>query len=89
MTTAAPELDVDQALDLADDLLRQLAEHIGQTDKLSQVFTRWLDVLGHEGFSRVCMAALRTTFTDCLTMTPLDDIPPGSHVYVTNPKEDA
>lgn len=87
-TTQAPELSVDQALELARDLLRQLAQNVGDVNALNATFLHWCDVLEPSNFTRVCMAALQTTFTECLTMTPIDDLPPGAHVYVTPAPEE-
>lgn len=86
MTTESKQsrpLTVDEAIDLADDLLRQLAKLIGDLDALNTVFSHWVDVLGPSRMATVCMAALQTTFADCLTMTPLEDIPAGAATYDT------
>lgn len=79
--TKAPTLDIDQALELGNDLLCQLAPHAGDLDQLNEVFSRWVDVLGPQGLVRVCAAALRTAFAECLIPTPIDDLPDGAHVY--------
>lgn len=85
-TQLAPALSIDQARDLADDLIRGLAEHLGDTDALNSVFLRWLDVLDQPRFTQVCMVALQTTFAECLTPTPVGEFPPGG-ITLTTPKE--
>lgn len=62
-------------------MLRQLAEHIGDLEALNSVFRRWADVLGPQRLALVSMAALQTTFADCLTMTPLGEVPAGATAY--------
>lgn len=74
-------LTVDQALELGDDLIRQLADHIGDLDALNAVFRRWVDVLSETNLACVCMAALQSTFAGCLVMTPLADVPDRSHIF--------
>ncbi|MDO9498109.1 MAG: hypothetical protein Q7J48_20565 [Nocardioides sp.] len=75
MTTTAPppSLSLDDAHELAGDLLRQLAEHIGDESSLDAVLLRWLDVLNEERLYQVCTVALRTTFVDCLSITHPND----------------
>lgn len=68
-------LDVDRGRELAADMLRELTPHAGDSDQVDAVLTGYLDRLGHNHFSLVCMAAVQMTFTDCLTLTPLDSLP--------------
>ena len=80
-TQTRPPLTVDQARELGDDLIRQLAEHIGDPDALNDVFRHWVGVLDADRFAMVCMVALQSTFTDCLVPIPLADLPAIGHVF--------
>ncbi len=71
-------LTVDQAQELADDLLRTLAPLAGDREAINAEMSRWLDLLDYRAFSLVCIAAVHRTFSECLTMTPFEDIPAGS-----------
>lgn len=76
-----------QASELAGDLLRELSDHIGDDDAIRAVMKRWHYVLGAKRFGVVCMASVRITFGDCLTETPIADVPPGALAF--NAKETA
>jgi hypothetical protein len=77
-TTRTPAaLNVDQALALADDLIRALAEHIGDRKETSRLMLRWADTLGAANLGRVSMAAMRTVFAECLSLRTREDWPPG------------
>lgn len=80
-------LSIDDALELADDLIRELTKHIGDTDQLEAVFSRWLDVLDVPRFNLVCLAALRTTFLECLRVVPAGEWP-ADGVTLTVPTGD-
>jgi hypothetical protein len=73
-TAQIPSVEV--ALTLADDLLRVLAQHIGDGEAIAAHMRRWVDHLGPSAFGAVCMAAVLTTFTDCLTVVA--GVPPGA-----------
>lgn len=79
--TPAQVLTSDQARELAADLLRELEPIAGDRAAVRAVLLRWLDVLDVGGLSMVCMAAVFTTFTECMTRTPLDQIPPGAIAF--------
>lgn len=81
MTALPPPLTIEAANVLADDLIRQLADHIGDPDAISDTLLRWADTLGPERLALVCMAALQTTFRDCITEVPIADVPPGAHAF--------
>lgn len=76
-----PRLTTLQANALAGDLVRELAHHIGDADGVAEVFTRWTRVLGQTSFATVCVAATRITFRDCLTQTPIADVPAGAIAF--------
>lgn len=66
---------------LAADLLRELAPHVGDNEEVSAVLRRWLAALGSRRFAFICTAALRHTFTDCLSVVPAADVPPGANTF--------
>ena len=70
-----------QATELAGDLLRDLAEQIGDEAAIAQTMRHWHNVLGASRFGVVCMASVRITFRDCLTETPAADVPPGALAF--------
>ena len=84
MTTETPAqvLTVDQARELAGDLLRVLTPLVGDREAINTEMSRWLDLLDYRAFSFVCIAAVHATFVDCLTVTPLDQAPAGSLVLI-------
>lgn len=86
-TNATPRqaMTADQALELAGDLLRELAGHIGDPDAVNATMLRWHETHGSE-LGLVSMAAVRRTFAECLTWPPNADIPPGASIYA-NPTE--
>lgn len=69
-TAPAPTMPIDRARDLADDLIRELSKHPGDDEAVCEVLRHWLDVLGAQSLSIVCMAAMRATFGECLTPHP-------------------
>jgi hypothetical protein len=68
--TTTKTLTIDEARDLADDLIRQLSRHPGDDPAVCEVLRHWLDVHGVQGLSLVAMAAMRITFGECLTTHP-------------------
>lgn len=66
MTERRP-LSADDALELADDLLRSLAPKAGDLEAVNAVMRHWLSVLGHRDLSLVCMATVRNAFGECMT----------------------
>ena len=84
--TPAQVLTCDQARALAGDLLRVLTPLVGDREAINTEMSRWLDLLDYRDLSLVCIAAVHTTFVDCLTPTPLDQAPPGALTY-TDPEE--
>lgn len=77
---------VEVALALADDLLILLAQHIGDETAVKAHMQRWADALGPSSFGAVCMAALVTTFIDCLAV--VDSVPSGSTGFTAPTGED-
>jgi hypothetical protein len=67
-----PTLTVDQAHELAGDLMRQLTPMAGDPDKVRAHLMHWLDTLSAPDFDAVCIATVWRTFSECLTPTPLD-----------------
>lgn len=74
--TAPPPLTVDQGLELAGDLVRALTPLSGDPAAVKAVLRRWLDVLDAGDLSLVCTAAVQVIFAECLTPTPVDQMPP-------------
>lgn len=70
------------ARDLANDLLRELTPLIGDQAAIDETCRRWLHVLGGPRLGLVCAAAVRATFADCLTETPITAIPTGAVAFV-------
>lgn len=68
-------MSVDRARVLAADLIRTLAPLSGDEDAIDAEMRRWVDALDVSHFSMVCMAALQLVFCECLTPTPLRDLP--------------
>ncbi|HXH78176.1 hypothetical protein [Nocardioides sp.] len=77
MTQSVP-LTYDSARDLAGDLLRTLVQHYGDDEEVATVLMHWLEVLGMDGLSLVCVAAVQRTFAECLSPPPADGPPPGA-----------
>jgi hypothetical protein len=67
---------IDHARDLAAQLVRALSPLSGDHDAVNAEMSRWLDVLDFRDLSVVCIAAVHLIFTDCLTPTPLHELPP-------------
>lgn len=73
-------LTVDHATALADDLIRALAEHIGDQAAIDTLMRHWADTIGASNLGRVSLAAARTLFADCLTYRTPDTWPDeGGH----------
>ena len=72
-TSALPSIEHIETL--ADDLIRALAQHPGDDDAVRSVLTRWHDTIDTRDLSLVCMAAMRTVFSECLIPHP-DRVPP-------------
>ena len=83
MTTPAKEnrLTPYQATELAGDLLRQLAEQIGDETAIARTMRHWQKVLGSYRFGVVCMASIRIAFRDRMSRTPITDVPPGAVAF--------
>ena len=75
-------LTVDQGLELARDLVRTLTPLSGDRAAVNEVLGRWLDVLDAGDLSLVCTAAVQLVFTECLTLTPIDQMPPNQLALV-------
>ena len=75
---AIPLITTTEARNLAADLIRELAQHAGDPDAVRAALLRWLDTEGTGRLSLICMAAVQTTFADCLTRVPTDQVPPGA-----------
>jgi hypothetical protein len=52
-----PALTVEHADELAGDLIRALAEHIGDLEAIDALMLRWADTLGASNLARVSLAA--------------------------------
>jgi hypothetical protein len=73
-------LTVDQATVLAGDLIRALAENIGDLEAIDALMLRWANTLGASNLARVSLAAAQTLFADCLTYRTPDAWPAeGGH----------
>lgn len=87
---ARPRITVDEANELAEHLILDLAEHVGNPDAIGATLTQWLD---REGdlfrFSLVVMAALQATYAEHLTRVPIGTVPPGSTILTTPETETA
>lgn len=71
-----PPLTTTQARDLAADLIRDLTPHAGDVDAVREVLFGWLETEDVARLSLICMAAVQTTFADCLTRVA--QVPPGA-----------
>lgn len=76
LSLAPPPLD--EIREAARELVRALAEHPGDDEAVCRVLTDWHDRLGYRDLGFVCMAAMRTTFGECLSVHDLDALPPGA-----------
>lgn len=74
--TKPKSLSVSHGLELACDLIRALTPLSGDRDAVNTALNHWLDALDAGDLSLVCIAAVQTIFADCLTPTPLDQLPP-------------
>lgn len=73
----------DEAVDLAVDLLNELTGHIGDADAIDAALLRWVADHGAATFGFICAAAVQTVFTECLTLTPIEDVPAGRLAFTT------
>lgn len=83
----------EEALDLvsglAVDLLRELTPLAGDADAVREVMTRWLSTLGGRTLGLVCAKAVHLTFTECLTPTPIEDVPAGRLAFTAHERTPA
>lgn len=77
--TAPALFNPEQALEFADDLIRQLAANIDDPGAVADTLGHWAEVLEGNNFARVCIAAVRTVFLDCLTR--VDSVPDGALAF--------
>lgn len=84
-------LTVDQAHSLAVDLVWQLAQHAGSGDVAATraLLLRWAETVGPHRFGQVAMAAVLHVFESCLTVVPLDEMPPGATQFLPPAAVDA
>ena len=75
MTVTTEPLSVEHGLELAGDLIRALTPLSGDKDAIDGELNKWVDVLGPRDLALVCIAAVHTVFVDCLTLTPLEQLP--------------
>lgn len=75
MTTTKTPMRIDHGLELAGDLIRALTPLSGDREAVNAELNHWLTVLDADDLSLVCTAAVRTIFADCLTPTPIDQLP--------------
>ena len=81
MSSTSNRLTPHQATELAGDLLRELAQHVGDGEAIANTMRHWHNVLGASRFGVVCMASVRVTFRDCLSEAPTADVPPGALAF--------
>lgn len=81
-TMTSKPLSVDEARVLAGDLIRALAERVGDPAAVDAVLARWAETLGPRQFGQVAMATVQTTFRDCLTRV---DALPADGIAYTDP----
>ena len=67
--------------ELGGDLLRRLSPLAGDSEAIEAELTRWLDLLGVPDLAQVLLAAVQRTFSECLTVVPLDDVPAGALTF--------
>jgi hypothetical protein len=72
-------LPVDEAVTLAADLLNVLAARIGDPDAVDALLRHWTTTLGARRLGQVSVAAVRTTFVDCLTR--VSELPPNGTAF--------
>lgn len=83
----APQpLTTAQARTLAAELIGDLTPHAGDPDAVRATLLAWLDREDTFRLSLVCMAVVQTTFADCLTRVPVDQISAGV-LTLTQPTE--
>lgn len=56
--------------ELADDLIRALSEHPGDDRAVCEVLNAWHEQHDTHTLALVCMAAMRTVFSECLIPHP-------------------
>lgn len=83
-STASSPLTIEQTRALAGDLLRELVPHIGDREAVNTLMLHWYETLGHHGLSVVSMAAVQMTFADCLTNTPVSEVPDDAIALVVD-----
>ncbi len=70
----------------AGNLLRSLAAVVGDPAAVDSIMRKWLDVNGVPAAGMVALAAVRLTFTQCLTR--VDEVPAGALAYTTIQEDD-
>lgn len=75
-------LTVDETYYLADNLLCALTPLAGDPIQVNNLMRRWFDTYGNR-FGAIAMAAVRTTFVDCLHPT---DSPTGAFGFAIKEK---
>lgn len=84
MTDKTPKrlrLTPEQADVLARDLVRQLAQHVSDSDGVAATMRRWQQQMDRAQFGVICMAAIRICFRDCMSEVPAEDVPAGAAVF--------
>jgi hypothetical protein len=81
VTTDPDLLAVDEVVTLADDLLRLLADHIGDPDAIDDALRHWTETLGAARLGQVCAVAVRTAFAECMTRVP--ELPANGTTFTT------
>lgn len=84
--TPPPLPTVAEAYTHAGNLLRSLAAVVGDPAAVDQIMRRWLDVNGVPAAGMVALAAVRLTFTQCLTR--VDEVPAGALAFTTTQEDD-
>lgn len=87
-TETQTPLTVEQAEDLADDLIRCLAARLGDPEAVTNELRRWTDILGANRLALVCLAVVQTTFRECLPLVSREDWPTTGHTFIAPPRED-
>jgi hypothetical protein len=87
--SAPPPLTLAEARALANGLVLELADVVGDSAGVNAVMRRWLDDLDLRHFSQTCMVAVKLVFDECLTPPPPGFDAPADALVLVPPKEPA
>lgn len=69
------------ASELSEELLRDLAERVGEPEAVTAVLREWFEDIGAENLALVAVLALEAAFANCMTVVQPHEVTPGAITY--------